>query len=91
MLSKAKGLATQSAISSALGMIGDVNSIDPLIGLLENKEVVDTARGFAAVALGIVCDKEDLPWNTKIAVNTNYRANTVTLTGEGGTGILDIL
>ena len=91
MLSTAKGLATQAAISSALGVIGDARSIDPLVALLQDKQLTDRARGFAAVALGIVCDKEDLPWNTKIAVNTNYRANTVTLTGEEGTGILDIL
>jgi len=44
------------------------------------------------VALGIVADKEELPWNTKISVNINYRANTQTLTSpDAGTGILDIL
>ncbi|MCP3920600.1 MAG: HEAT repeat domain-containing protein [bacterium] len=91
MLEEAPGLATQAAISSALGAIGDSRSIDPLVGMLGNTQLTDTARGFAAVALGIVCDKEDLPWNSKIAVNINYRANTTTLTGENGTGILDIL
>ena len=49
------------------------------------------ARGFAAVALGIVADKEPLPWNAKISTNVNYRATTSTLTGENGTGVLDIL
>ena len=49
-------------------------------------------RGFAAVALGITCDKEDFPWNTKIAVNAIYRANIQTMTdAETGNGILDIL
>ncbi len=91
MLATANGLSTQAAISSALGVIGDANSIEPLVLMLKNKEVTDSARGFAAVALGIVCDKEDYPWNSKIAVNTNYRANTLTLTGENGTGVLDIL
>jgi len=43
------------------------------------------------VALGIVADKEPLPWNSKISTNINYRANTTTLTGDNGTGILDIL
>jgi HEAT repeat protein len=91
MLSEAKGLATQAAISSALGAIGDSRSLDPLVGMLGNSTLTQSARGFAAVALGIVCDKEDFPWNSKISTNTNYRANTVTLTGESGTGILDIL
>ncbi len=93
MLGEAKGLATQAAIASALGTIGDSRSIDPLVGMLENdKNLTDTARGFAAVALGIVCDKELLPWNAKISTNINYRASTVTLTSASqGTGILDIL
>ena len=91
MLEEAKGLATQAAISTALGAIGDSRSIDPLVEMLLNKQITDTARGFAAVALGIVCDKEDLPWNSKISTNINYRANTVTLTGEGSTGVLDLL
>ena len=43
------------------------------------------------MALGIVADKEQLPWNAKFSVNINYRANTTTLTGGGGTGLLDIL
>ena len=60
--------------------------------MLENKDLTDRARGFAAVALGIVADKEPVPWNTKIAVDLNYRAATQTLTdAAGGTGILDIL
>ena len=93
MLAGANGLATQAAIASALGAIGDQRSLDPLVKMLENdKEMTDTARGFAAVALGIVCDKETFPWNTKISTDINYRANTVTLTSTSiGTGILDIL
>jgi hypothetical protein len=92
MLNEASGLSSQAAISSALGFIGDARSVEPLIVMLKDKQKTDKARGFAAVALGIVADKEDLPWNTKISVNINYRANTPTLTNPGeGTGILDIL
>lgn len=91
MLGKAKSMSSQAAIASALGTIGDKNSIDGLIEMLADDGKTQTARGFAAVALGIVCDKEMLPWNTKIGTNINYRANTVTLTGVNGTGILDIL
>jgi HEAT repeat protein len=91
MLKEAKGLATQAAIASALGFIGDSRSIDPLVEMLRNKDLTATARGFAAVALGIVADKEELPWNSKISTNINYRANTSTLTDPQGTGILDIL
>ena len=92
MLRTAKGFAAQAAIANALGTIGDANSVAPLVEMLDDGSITDSARGFAAVALGIVCDKEDLPWNTKIAVDLNYRASTQTLTdASGGTGILDIL
>lgn len=92
MLGDSKGLATQAAISSALGFIGDSRSIDPLVEMLKNAQITQSARGFAAVALGIVADKEPLPWNAKISTNINYRANTTTLTDSTqGTGILDIL
>jgi len=90
-LGEAKSQASEAALASALGFIGDSRSIDPLIAMLKKKEgITDTARGFAAVALGIVADKELLPWNSKISTNINYRATTTTLTGEGATGILDI-
>jgi len=91
MLSEASRPATQAAISSALGFIGDQRSIDPLVEMLEDKEITPAARGFAAVALGIVADKELLPWNSKIAVDLNYRASTQTLNDQTGTGILNIL
>ncbi len=91
MLGDAKSLSSQAAIASALGTIGDKNSIDGLVELLKDSGKTQTARGFAAVALGIVCDKEMLPWNAKIGTDINYRANTETLTGAGSTGILDLL
>jgi hypothetical protein len=92
LLGNAKSLASQAAIASGLGFIGDSRSIDPLVAMLKKKEgLTDTARGFAAVALGIVCDKELLPWNAKLSADMNYRASVSTLQGEGGTGILDIL
>ena len=90
-LETSKSLATQAALSSALGFIGDKRSIDPLVAMLSNKNITERARGFAAVALGIVADKEDLPWNSKIATDLNYRASTVTLNDSGGTGVLNIL
>ncbi len=92
LLADARGLATQASISSALGFIGDRRSIDPLVALLGNAELTDRARAFAAVALGIVADKEPLPWNSKLALDVDYRAATPTLTDPAsGTGILDIL
>ncbi|MBL8860307.1 MAG: HEAT repeat domain-containing protein [Planctomycetes bacterium] len=92
LLTEAQSQASQAAVASALGFIGDARSIDPLVTMLQRKDgLSDGARGFAAVALGIVSDKEMLPWNSKISANINYVAGTTTLTDGSGAGILDIL
>lgn len=92
MLGAATGLSSLAGISSALATIGDVRSIDALIALLEDEEKSDRARGFAAAALGMIADKQTLPWNAKFAIGINYRATTPTLTSfEDGSGILDLL
>ena len=91
MLGEAHGYSTQAALASALGFIGDSRSIRPLVEMLGRRDITESARGFAAVALGIVADKERLPWNSKISTNLDYRASTVTLTGQEATGILDLL
>ncbi len=83
-------LAKLSAIASALGFIGDQRSVTPLKQMLDDTSISQLSRAFAAVALGGVADKELLPWNSKIAVNTNYRAAVETLTNQTS-GILDIL
>ena len=85
-----RNLAKLSAVASALGFIGDARTVQPLIKMLFDDRLTDLSRAFAAVALGGVGDKEDLPWNSKIGSNANYRAAVETLTGSG-MGILDIL
>jgi HEAT repeat protein len=91
MLRSARSLAAQSAIASALGVVGDARAVDPLLELLGDRLATDKARAFAAVALGNVADKELLPWNAKIGADLNYRAAPATLFDPGtGNGILDI-
>jgi len=92
LLRESRALYVQAAVSMALGFIGDSRSIPDLLDLLEDHGQTDLARGFAAVALGMIGDKEELPWNSKIAVSTNYRAIVRTLVGSAlAPGILDIL
>jgi HEAT repeat protein len=83
-------LAKLSAIASAIGFIGDQRTIKPLKDMLFDTKLGELSRAFAAVALGGIADKEPLPWNSKIGVNSNYRAAVETLTNSQ-TGILDIL
>ena len=81
----------QSAIASALGFVGDSRAIDPLLGILLDTEHSDTARAFAAVALGLVCDKEAVPWNSKLAADAGWwEAPATLLDPTGGKGVLDL-
>lgn len=94
-------LAVQAAVATALGFVGDYRAIeskDPkdttLPSMLrdEKKELSAESRAFAAVAIGLVCDKEDLPWNFKISTDLNYTAAVDTLNNQSlQTGILNLL
>jgi hypothetical protein len=91
MLANARSTAAQGAIANALGFIGDRRAVEPLLALLSDRLATEKARAFAAVALGNVADRLQLPWNSPIALDLNYRAATATLTDPlTGTGILDI-
>lgn len=79
-----------SAIAAALAQIGDRRSLPALQKLMANQDVAPLTQAFAAVALGGVCDKDPLPWNSVYATQVNYRASTETLT-DGRAGILDLL
>lgn len=83
-------LVTLASCASALGLIGDRRSIDPLTEMLLDTELSALPRAFAAAALGGVCDRRELPWNTPISIDINYRANVETLTDQRA-GVLDIL
>ena len=78
-------------LSVPLGRIGDSASITPLVDLLEDEGKTASARAFAAVALGIVADQDELPWNTILSVDLNYNAAPATLYDQAGFGILNIL
>lgn len=94
LLTEAKGSTAQASIATALGLIGHTESIAPLTEvLLDTGEVrlTHTARAYAAVALGLVCDNDYLPWNLKYSYNVNHAAHVETLVSVAGTGILSIL
>ena len=57
-----------------------------LIVHLDDGKANALARAFSAVALGIIGEKTDLPWNAVISENFNYRAKVDALSE-----VLDIL
>jgi HEAT repeat protein len=91
LLAEARGLAAQSSYAGALGFVGDARCVDPLIDLMQRKELPASARGLAAAALGGVAEERLLPWRTSISFGLNYRAVTASLLSGDGTGILEIL
>lgn len=70
--SETLGLASASA--KALGLIGDQDAIHPLRDIITNPNLSDLKRSFACVALGLVSEKTDLPWNAPIITDNNYLA-----------------
>lgn len=91
-LREASNLGLLSATAGALGWVGDQRAIEPLCALVESRETPDRARAFAAVALGLLCDKDLLPWNATIARDLNWWLAPATLYDPGsGTGVIDLL
>ncbi|MBL8694875.1 MAG: HEAT repeat domain-containing protein [Planctomycetes bacterium] len=89
-----KTLAVQAAVATALGYVGDYRALEPLVEMMidKDKKLSAESRAFAGVALGIVCDKEDYPWNYKISADLNYMATVATLNDQGSqTGVLNLL
>jgi hypothetical protein len=86
-----RSLAARSSIAQALARIGDARTVDPLLQMLEDPEISGGARSYAAIALGLVADRDALPWNMIYSVNTNYLASTPTLFGAQSLGILNLL
>lgn len=73
-LKEGQTVTVTSSAAQALGLIGDISAIAPLRKILDDKKTNDLARAFAAVALGIIGEKTDLPWYNVITANYNYRA-----------------
>ena len=90
MIKATDSVATLAAIASAIGRIGDRRSIEALIEMTKDGNLPKLGRAFVAAALGGVGDKDELPWNVPLSVDTNYATGMDTLT-NGSTGVLDIL
>ncbi len=81
---------TLAALTRALGMAGDARTAPSLINAMENRHASPTAKALAAQALGLVADKESLPWQYRLAADLNYLARSESLLDPVfGTGILD--
>ena len=90
-LRTSRSLAAQTGLAQAIGRIGDAAALPALTELIDDGERPALIRAFAAVALGLVSDRDELPWNTHLSVDANYLAAPATLYDAAGFGILNIL
>jgi len=91
-VNKSKKMLEQASIAATLGYVGDRRTVVPLVKLLESKRHSETTRAFAAVALGMICDKEPYPWNAKLAASVSWSEAPPTLYDPAlGKGVLDLL
>lgn len=75
----------------ALAYLGDRHSLEPLIEILTGRRQAEVARAYAAVALGIIFDKDPIPWNHPIAADVGWwRAPTTLLDPTTGRGVVDL-
>jgi hypothetical protein len=59
---------------------------------LSSKPIDDTSRAFAASALGNLCARDPLRWNTRLALDVVWNAAPPSLTdARNGGGVLDVL
>ncbi len=90
LLEQGTSQSTRQAAAAALGMAGDRRALDALVELLKDRTSIASTRGAALAALGRVCDRDRLPWQQAVSEGLNYRAMTLTLSGEGHSGLLDL-
>jgi hypothetical protein len=85
------------AAIKAFEWCGDPAAAEPLIHMLTarrlaGRKIDDTSRALAASALGNLCARQPLPWNTRIALDVVWNAAPPSLTdARNGGGVLDVL
>jgi len=82
--------STQAALARALGQICDTRAFEPLLAMARDQGMPGNTRAFAAIALGMLAERHDLPWQVPLARDRNYVAATPTLLGGDGQGVLEI-
>jgi hypothetical protein len=91
MFATSSSSTTHAGLASALGMLGDVRALDPLLALARDETRPALVRAFAIVALGGLADGRKRPWNEPLAVGTDYLCGVTSLASpKDGRGVLDL-
>lgn len=89
-LAENKSAGVAAGVARSLAFVGDRRAIAPLIETLDRKGLPATTRSYAAVALGLVGDRELVPWTQDLSGHLNYLALTETLHSTQLNGVLNI-
>jgi len=67
-----RDMYVRGSVARALAFVGDASAVEPMLRLLQGRRSSETARTFAGIVLGVVCDKEAFPWNAKLAQDLGW-------------------
>jgi hypothetical protein len=79
-----------ASVARALAFVGDRRAIAPLLETLDRDGIPSRTRSYAAVALGLVGDREIVPWTQSISGHLNYTALPDSLHSARDSGVLNI-
>lgn len=79
LLLQASDPSAQASIAAAMGWSKDPRTLPGLCERLLARETNDTARKWAAVALGRICDTDEVPWVGRLSVGVQYDVDLPTL------------
>lgn len=85
-VARADSARTLVASALALGRLRDPAAVDPLLELARDVSKPGVARGFAAIALGLIGERSPVRWNARFSVGAN-----VDLNFDVQTEVMDIL
>lgn len=85
-----KSSIVAASVAQSLAFVGDRRAIAPLIATLDRKDIPDRTRSYAAVALGLVGDRELTPWTRNLSGHLNYMALVDSLHSGQAMGVLNI-
>ncbi len=72
LLAAAPDSWSASAYVRALGLVGGSDAAPALRAMVEDRELPEIQRGFAVVAIGLLAERSELPWNVPYLVDANF-------------------
>ncbi len=71
-MATADDLPKAAAYAKAIGLLGGRAAVEPLLELAQKQSLPEFRRAFAVVALGLLAEKSELPWNAGYLIDANF-------------------